>query len=141
MVYSVNVSSDDSLIKHAGLIYTPPGQLVTALAGVVRAAAEIKGVHSSALAATGHAGELERKIAMSLIGESDSAPRAILLGNLAQQHVDYSLLEQLAGELATITGASAGTVGEAANSVGGYVAKACPQQGGRDASRMFEDPR
>ena len=140
-VYSVNVSSDDSLIKHAGLIYTPPGQLVTALAGVVRAAAEIKGVHASALAATGHAGELERKIAMSLIGESDSAPRAILLGNLAQQHVDYSLLEQLAGELATITGASAGTVGEAANSVGGYVAKACPQQGGRDASRMFEDPR
>ncbi len=140
-VYSVNVSSDDSLIKHAGLIYTPPGQLVTALAGVVRAAAEIKGVHASALAATGHAGELERKIAMSLIGESVSAPRAILLGNLAQQHVDYSLLEQLAGELATITGASAGTVGEAANSVGGYVAKACPQQGGRDASRMFEDPR
>jgi NADH-quinone oxidoreductase subunit G len=140
-VYSVNVSSDDSLIKHAGLIYTPPGQLVTALAGVVRAAAEIKGVHASALAATGHAGELERKIAMSLIGDSDSAPRAILLGNLAQQHVDYSLLEQLAGELATITGASAGTVGEAANSVGGYVAKACPQQGGRDASRMFEDPR
>ena len=140
-VYSVNVSSDDSLIKHAGLIYTPPGQLVTALAGVVRAAAEIKGVHASALAATGHAGELERKIAMSLIGDSDSAPRTILLGNLAQQHVDYSLLEQLAGELATITGASAGTVGEAANSVGGYVAKACPQQGGRDASRMFEDPR
>ncbi len=140
-VYSVNVSSDDSLIKHAGLIYTPPGQLVMALAGVVRAAAEIKGVHASALAATGHAGELERKIAMSLIGDSDSAPRTILLGNLAQQHVDYSLLEQLAGELATITGASAGTVGEAANSVGGYVAKACPQQGGRDASRMFEDPR
>ncbi|MEN9879554.1 MAG: hypothetical protein RIQ55_200, partial [Pseudomonadota bacterium] len=93
------------------------------------------------LAASGHAGELERKIATSLIGDANSAPRAILLGNLAQQHVDYSLLEQLAGELATITGASAGTVGEAANSVGGYVAKACPQEGGRDASRMFEEPR
>ena len=140
-VYSVNVSNDDSLIKHAGLIYTPPGQLVTALAGVVRAAAEIKGVQASALAATGNAGEMERKIATSLIGDADSAPRAILLGNLAQQHVDYSLLEQLAGELACITGASAGTVGEAANSVGGYVAKACPQQGGRDASRMFEEAR
>ncbi len=140
-VYSVNVSSDDSLIKHAGLIYTPPGQLVTALAGVVRAAAEIKGVQASALAATGNAGEMERKIATSLIGDADSAPRAILLGNLAQQHVDYSLLEQLAGELAAITGASAGTVGEAANSVGGYIAKACPQQGGRDATRMFEEAR
>ncbi len=140
-VYSVNVSSDDSLIKHAGLIYTPPGQLVTALAGVVRAAAEIKGVQPSTLAATGNAGEMERKIATSLIGDANSAPRAVLLGNLAQQHVDYSLLEQLAGELATITGASAGTVGEAANSVGGYVAKACPQQGGRDAARMFEEPR
>ena len=140
-VYSVNVSSDDSLIKHAGLIYTPPGQLVTALAGVVRAAAEIKGVQASSLASTGNAGEMERKIAASLIGDADSAPRAILLGNLAQQHVDYSLLEQLAGELATITGASAGTVGEAANSVGGYIAKANPQQGGRDASRMFEEAR
>lgn len=140
-VYSVNVSSDDSLIKHAGLIYTPPGQLVTALAGVVHAAAEIKGVQPSALAATGNAGALERQIATTLIGDADSAPRAILLGNLAQQHVDYSLLEQLAGELATITGASAGTVGEAANSIGGYVAKACPQQGGRDASRLFEEAR
>ena len=140
-VYSVNVSSDDSLIKQAGQITVAPGNLVSALAGVVRAAAEIKGVQPSTLAATGNAGEVERKIATSLIGDTDGAPRAILLGNLAQQHVDYSLLEQLAGELACITGASAGTVGEAANSVGGYVAKACPQQGGRDASRMFEEPR
>ena len=140
-VYSVNVSSDDSLIKQAGQITVAPGKLVAALAGVVRAAAEVKGVSPSALAASGHAGELERKIATSLIGDANGAPRAILLGNLAQQHVDYSLLEQLAGELATITGASAGTVGEAANSVGGYVAKACPQEGGRDASRMFEEPR
>ena len=140
-VYSVNVSSDDSLIKQAGQITVAPGKLVAALAGAVRAAAEIKGVSPSALAASGHAGELERKIATSLIGDANGAPRAILLGNLAQQHVDYSLLEQLAGELATITGASAGTVGEAANSVGGYVAKACPQEGGRDASRMFEEPR
>ena len=140
-VYSVNVTSDDSLIKHAGLIYTPPGQLVAALAGVVHAAAEIKGVSPSALAATGNVGDLERQIASALIGDADSAPRAILLGNLAQQHVDYSLLEQLAGELATITGASAGTVGEAANSVGGYIARANPQHGGRDASRMFEEAR
>ncbi len=142
-VYSVNVTSDDSLIKHAGMIYTPPGQLVTALAGVVRAAAEIKGVQASALAALGNAGELERKIATALIGEPqiESGPRAILLGNVAVQHPDYSLLEQLAGELATITGASAGTVGEAANSVGGYIAKAMPQQGGRDAARLFAEPR
>jgi NADH-quinone oxidoreductase subunit G len=113
------------------------------LAGVVRAAAEIKGVQASALAALGNAGELERKIATALIGEPqiESGPRAIVLGNVAVQHPDYSLLEQLAGELATITGASAGTVGEAANSVGGYIAKAMPQQGGRDAARLFAEPR
>jgi len=142
-VFSVNVTSDDSLIKHAGMIYTPPGQLVAALAGVVRAAAEIKGVQASALAALGNAGELERKIATALIGDGqlESGPRAIVLGNVAVQHPDYSLLEQLAGELATITGASAGTVGEAANSVGGYIAKAAPQQGGRDAARLFAEPR
>lgn len=140
-VYSVNVSSDESLIKHAGLIYTPPGQLVAALAGVVRAAAGIKGVQPSMLASSGHVGEMEQKIATALIGDAYSAPRAILLGNVAQQHVDYSLLEQLAGELATITGASAGTIGEAANSVGGYIAKACPQEGGRNAARLFAEPR
>jgi len=142
-VFSVNVTSDDSLIKHAGMIYTPPGQLVAALAGVVRAAAEIKGVQASTLAVLGNAGELERKIATALIGDGqlESGPRAIVLGNVAVQHPDYSLLEQLAGELATITGASAGTVGEAANSVGGYVAKATPQQGGRDAARLFAEPR
>src|SRR5574343_1938747 len=87
-VYSVNVTSDDSLIKHAGMIYTPPGQLVAALAGVVRAAAEIKGVQPSTLAATGNADEMERKIATALIGDGEGAPRTILLGNLAQQHVD-----------------------------------------------------
>jgi len=140
-IYSINVTSDDSLIKHAGMIYTPPGQLVAALAGVVRAAAELKGVQPSVLAASGNAGELEFKIATSLIGDLDSAPRAILLGNLAQQHPDYSLLEQLSGELATITGASAGSVGEAANSVGGYIAKAFPQQDGRNAARLFAEPR
>lgn len=142
-VFSVNVTSDDSLIKHTGMIYTPPGQLVAALAGVVRAAAEIKGVQVSALAALGNAGELEIKIATALIGDGqmESGPRAIVLGNVAVQHPDYSLLEQLAGELATITGASAGTVGEAANSVGGYIAKAMPQQGGRDAARLFAEPR
>lgn len=142
-VFSVNVTSDDSLIKHAGMIYTAPSQLVTALAGVVRAAAELKGVQASALAALGVVGELERKIATALIGDGqlETGPRAIVLGNAAVQHPDYSLLEQLAGELATITGASAGTVGEAANSVGGYIAKAMPLQGGRDAARFFEEPR
>ena len=54
---------------------------------------------------------------------------AILLGNYAIQHPDASQLIALAQALATITGATLGVLTEAANSVGGYVAGALPQNG------------
>ncbi len=47
----------------------------------------------------------------------------------------------LAQLLAEIVGAKLGCLGEAANSVGGYVADALPRSGGLDARSMLADPR
>jgi NADH-quinone oxidoreductase subunit G len=53
-------------------------------------------------------------------------PSAIFLGNLAQHHPHYADIQALAQQLAQITESSFGVLGEAANSVGAYVAKALP---------------
>ena len=77
-----------------------------------------------------------REIAESLvIGEK----RAIFLGNVAEQSAQAAQLHVLASALSKLTGASFGFIGEAANSVGGYVAKALPT--GLNAYEMFVQPR
>ena len=47
---------------------------------------------------------------------------AVLLGNFAEQHPQAGAIHAAAQELAQLTGATVGFLGEAANSVGGYVA-------------------
>ena len=54
---------------------------------------------------------------------------AILLGNFAQQHPQAAAIHAAAQALAKATGARLGVLGEAANSVGGYVA-GLPSAGG-----------
>ncbi|MBI2753331.1 MAG: NADH-quinone oxidoreductase subunit NuoG [Betaproteobacteria bacterium] len=74
------------------------------------------------------------------IGESLKAGRnsAILLGNFAQQHPAAAQIHALAQQLAGTTGAKLGFLGEAANSVGGYLA-GLPVGG--NARAMLEQPR
>ena len=66
-----------------------------------------------------------RAIAESLI---NSKPAAIFLGNLAQHHPQYADMHALAQQVAQITDAQFGLLGEAANSVGAYVAGAIPRR-------------
>jgi NADH-quinone oxidoreductase subunit G len=63
--------------------------------------------------------------------------KAVLLGNLAQQHPQYAQLHALAQQIAELSGARLGFLGEAANSVGGYLAQAVPQSGGKNAAAML----
>ncbi|MGH8704133.1 MAG: molybdopterin-dependent oxidoreductase, partial [Burkholderiales bacterium] len=63
---------------------------------------------------------------------------AILLGNFAQQHPEAARLHALAQGLADALGARLGLLGEAANSVGGYLA-GMPQGG--NARAMLEKAR
>src|SRR2546421_384956 len=66
---------------------------------------------------------------------------AVLLGNLAAQHPQATQLQRLAQELAGLLGGRFGFFGEAANSVGGYLAGCVPSEGGLNARTLLEQPR
>jgi NADH-quinone oxidoreductase subunit G len=65
----------------------------------------------------------------------------VLLGNFAQQHPRAASLHALGRLISKVLGAKLGFLGEAANSVGGYVAKAVPGAGGLNAAAMLAEPR
>ena len=66
---------------------------------------------------------------------------AVLLGNFAQQHPQAAQLQALAQQIATAVNGKFGFLGEAANSVGGYLANAVPGAQGMNASAMLAAPR
>jgi NADH-quinone oxidoreductase subunit G len=130
MVHSVD---DDWLmnVKHKAIV--APSKLPLALAGIAVAA----GATSGALAAVTPTDE-DKAIAASL---KSGKRTAVLLGNYAAQHPDYSQLHALAQLVAEATGATLGFLPEAANSVGAYLAGALPQSGGMNAQAMLAEPR
>ncbi|MCM2290116.1 MAG: NADH-quinone oxidoreductase subunit NuoG [Sulfuritalea sp.] len=131
-------ADDDLLIKLASRAIVAPSQLPAMLAEVVKAVADLKGVAvDSALAKVG-AGDTAKAIAASLVSGGNAG---VLLGNFAQQHPQAASLNALALQLAGLLGGKFGFLGEAANSVGGYVAKAVPGTTGLNAAAMLKDPR
>jgi NADH-quinone oxidoreductase subunit G len=134
----VTVGGDDQLIKLHQNFNVSPSDMVLVLAAITKAAAYAKCVP----AVSGFDGiepcDKAKAIAQSLI-EGDK--RAIFLGNVAEQHPQAAVLQTLAQELAKLTGATFGFLGEAANSVGGYVAGALPSTGGLNAYEMLAQPR
>jgi len=66
---------------------------------------------------------------------------AVLLGNFAQQHPQAAQLQVLAQKIAALSEGKFGFLGEAANSVGGYLAQAIPGAKGLNASSMLATPR
>ncbi len=131
----IHAADEDLLMKLAGKIIAAPSQLPDRLAQITKAVAELKGATCDLSVAVGAEA---RKIAESLVSGQNAA---ILLGNLAQQHARASTLNALTQQLAGYLGGRFGFLGEAANSVGGYVAKAVPAGDGLDASRMLTEPR
>jgi NADH-quinone oxidoreductase subunit G len=134
----LHAADDDLLIKLFAKAIAAPAQLPTLLAEVVRAVATLKNAPVDAALEKIGVGEMATKIAESLVSGSNAA---ILLGNFAQQHPQAASLQRLAQQLATLLGAKFGFLGEAANSVGGYVAKAFPQADGQNAARMLAEPQ
>jgi len=135
MLHSV---ADDWLMPISASFVTAPSLLPAALAQIVVAVAQRSGHAVPAPLAGVVATERARAIAASLV---EGARKAILLGNLAEQHPDASQLFALAQALAAMTGATLGCLMEAANSVGGYLAGALPQDGGLNAKAMVDAPR
>ncbi len=133
---------DDQLIKIHGKAIVPPSQLPRLLAQVLKCAAEAKGVAVDAAIGALTVSAEARAIAASLLsGVNSGSKAAVFLGNLAQQHPRAATLQALARQLASLTGASFGFLGEAANSVGGYVADALPGPDGLNAAAMLAAPR
>jgi NADH-quinone oxidoreductase subunit G len=145
----IHSAADDLLFKLFAKAIVAPTQLPAQLAEVVKAVAELKGAASDpALAKVGAGGtasagsaadaEAARQIAASLVSGSHVG---ILLGNFAQQHPQAATLNALAQQLAGLLGAKFGFLGEAANSVGGFVATAVPSATGLNAAAMLAAPR
>src|SRR5262245_9619146 len=134
----IHVAGDDLAINLARELVVRPAELVPALAQVAKAAAEEKGAAVPPALASVAVGEAARAIAQSL---ASGKSVGIFLGNSAQQHPRASQLHVLAQVLAGALGARFGFLGEAANSVGGYLAGCVPGAGGLNASAMLAAPR
>jgi NADH-quinone oxidoreductase subunit G len=132
----LSVGGDDPLIKLHAQITVAPDYQVQALGAIVKAVAQLKNVAVPAGLESIEPCADCKAIAESLL---EGEKRAIFLGNAAEQNAQAAQLHALALELAKLTGASFGFIGEAANSVGGYVAKALPTA--LNAYEMFVQPR
>jgi NADH-quinone oxidoreductase subunit G len=127
-----------------------PTQLVSELAAVLAAAAQLTGKsvppHLAAAVSAAEVNEGHRALAQALVtGEK----RAVWLGALAARHGRFVDLRSLAAALAAITGASLGRIAEGGNAVGAYLAGAIPHreagarsvaQPGLNAAQMLKAP-
>ena len=146
----INPRDFDFRFPVAAKVVADPAGMISALAGVAQALAELKGQALPANLAglvVGVPSEVERAIAASL---ANSAPATVLLGNLAVSHPAFASLRALAGFVAQGSGARLGYLPEAANSAGGWLAGVVPHRlpggglapvRGLDARAMLESPR
>ncbi len=130
-VSALGVSNEDWLMTTFVRVTVAPSALAGELAALVKAAADIRGVAVPAGAESAEVSDAARRTAQSLC---DDGARAVFLGSVAQQHPDAAGLHALAQELARLTGATLGYLGEAANSVG---AAAVGAQSGLNAQQML----
>ena len=138
----IHAANDDLLMPVAHQAIVAPSDLVSQLAQVLKALAAIKSVSLT--------GEMQSVLAAVTVSSTTQAIAenlstgervAILLGNYAQQHPQAAQLALLAAKIAELCQASFGYLGEAANSVGGYVAGAVPSGHGMNAAQMLASPR
>ena len=141
----VHASDDELLMPVANKAIVAPGELVSSLAQILKAlvtekSATLSGEVQKAIEAV-QASAQTRAIAHSL---ASGERAAVLLGNFAQHHPQAAQISMLAEQIAASCGAKFGFLGEAANSVGGYLAGAVPFGSGTqgmNASQMLASPR
>src|SRR5215831_3522031 len=138
LVNVVHCADDELLIPVANKAIVPPRELPEVLAQIVKAVAEAKGKPAPSALAGVKVRDDAKAIAASL---ASGKSVAVLLGNFAAQHPQASQLQQLAQDLADLLDGKFGYLGEAANSVGGYLAGCVPADGGMSALAMLEQPR
>jgi len=137
----VGPTAEEWLLPVRSRMLVAPSGMIAALGEVVRALAEQKGmaVSDAVMPFMPAAVSEEAATLAKLIGSGEKT--ALWLGNLAVQHARAAELEVLACEIGRLSGACVGVIGEAANSVGGYLAGATPSGSGLNARAMLESPR
>ena len=140
-VSAIGPNAEEWLIPVRNRALVAPSAMVATLDQVVVALAKELGAEVS-VALLGKLPETVSDDALAIAQSLASGRKvAVWLGNLAAQHARASELQMLAQEIARLTGGSFGFIGEAANSVGGYLAGAVPGEGGLNAAAMIEQPR
>jgi len=139
-VMSIHPTADDWLLPVAARLQPSPAGMVEALAGVLKALADLTGkpVSADVLEVLPAQASDEARAMAELFASGQKA--AIWLGNFACQHPRAATLRRLAQEIAALTDATHGVIGEAANSVGGYLANAIPTGDGKNAATMISSP-
>jgi NADH-quinone oxidoreductase subunit G len=136
---SVLHAVDDSLLMPLRCrAIAAPSAWPALLAQIALAVARQKSLSAPAGAeAAGEPGAVVAQIAADLC----SGQRvALLAGNAALQHPQAARIQAWMQWIARAVGGRSGVIGEAANSVGGYLAGAVPGAGGRNARAMLEQP-
>lgn len=140
-VSAIGPNAEEWLIPVRNRALVAPSAMVATLGQVVVALAKEKGADVS-VALLGKLPEAVSDEALAIAQSLASGRKvAVWLGNLAAQHARASELQMLAQEIARLTDGSFGFIGEAANSVGGYLAGAVPGEGGLNAAAMIEQAR
>lgn len=124
----INPVNDDLLTDVANQAIIPPSEMVMILAQVLQVIVELKKEKlpdniENVLKGINDITDTARSIAVSLINNN---PSSVFLGNLAQHHPQYADIHLLAQYIAKFAETNFGILGEAANSVGAYLAGAVP---------------
>ncbi|KAF1022066.1 MAG: NADH-quinone oxidoreductase chain 3 [Paracidovorax wautersii] len=130
-VYAINEVEYDWAQPVARTIVADAGAWAQALADVAAAVAQAKGVEAPA---AGTVTEAAQAIAKGLLAGEH---KAVLLGNGAAHHANAGTLLALAQWIAQQTGATAGYLTEAANTVGAQLVDAVPRAQGQHAAQML----
>ena len=126
----INPVNDDLLTDVANEITVPPSEMVVILAQVLKVVVDLKREKipdniEKVLKGINDITEKAHSIAVSLINNNSSF---VFLGNLAQHNPQYADIQLLTQYIAKFTEADFGVLGEAANSVGAYLAGAVPNK-------------
>ncbi len=135
----VGAHADAPLFPLVADMVVAPSAIVARLVDI-RCALEARAARSAETSAPS-GGQSDDPVSRIVAMLADGEPAAVLLGNAAQHHASASQIEAQAQAIAQLSGARFGILGEAANSVGGYVAGAVARDRGLAGARLFSEPR
>ncbi|WP_153102138.1 NADH-quinone oxidoreductase subunit NuoG [Paraburkholderia hayleyella] len=134
----LQASADNALIPQAQRLVAAPSAWLDELAGIAVAVAQARSVAAPQAFADIEPSDAAKQVAAAL---ASGERRAVLLGNDAVRHPEFSRIHAAAQWIAENTGAKLGFLTEAANTVGAYLAGATPADGGLNAQEAFAQPR